>query len=81
MIITLIDKIRNRQSENSLTRRKGSRKMEEVLTTEDIARDILRTSYKLLKRYDDSIEKDDKEKYLQYAPQVFGMCADFQNQF
>lgn len=55
--------------------------MEEVLTTEDIARDILRTSYKLLKRYDDSIEKDDKEKYLQYAPQVFGMCADFQNQF
>lgn len=35
--------------------------MEEVLTTEDIARDILRTSYKLLKRYDDSIEKDDKE--------------------
>lgn len=55
--------------------------MEEVLTTEDIARDILRTSYKLLKRYDDSIEKDDKEKYLQYAPQVFKMCADFQNQF
>lgn len=54
---------------------------EEVLTTEDIARDILRTSYKLLKRYDDSIEKDDKEKYLQYAPQVFEMCADFQNQF
>ena len=50
-------------------------------TTEDIARDILRTSYKLLKRYDDSIEKDDKEKYLQYAPQVFEMCADFQNQF
>ena len=35
---------------------------EEVLTTEDIARDILRTSYKLLKRYADSIEKDDKEK-------------------
>lgn len=62
-------------------RRKGSRRMEEVLTTEDIARDILRTSYKLLKRYDDSIEKDDKEKYLQYAPQVFKMCADFQNQF
>ena len=55
--------------------------MEEVLTTEDIARDILRTSYKLLKRYDDSIEKDDKEKYLQYEPQVFKMCADFQNQF
>ncbi|GEM_PF-1593034 len=55
--------------------------MGEVLTTEDIARDILRTSYKLLKRYDDSIEKDDKEKYLQYAPQVFKMCADFQNQF
>ena len=55
--------------------------MEEVLTTEDIARDILRTSYKLLKRYDDSIEKDDKEKYLQYAPQVFKMCADFQIQF
>lgn len=81
MIITLIDKIRNRQSENSLTRRKESRRMEEVLTTEDIARDILRTSYKLLKRYDDSIEKDDKEKYLQYAPQVFKMCADFQNQF
>lgn len=54
---------------------------EKGLTTEDIARDILRTSYKLLKRYDDSIEKDDKEKYLQYAPQVFGMCADFQNQF
>lgn len=81
MIITLIDKIRNRQSENSLTRRKESRRMEEVLTTEDIARDILRTSYKLLKRYDDSIEKDDKEKYLQYAPQVFEMCADFQNQF
>ena len=54
---------------------------EEVLTTEDIARDILRTSSKLLKRYDDSIEKDDKEKYLQYAPQVFEMCADFQNQF
>ena len=54
---------------------------EEVLTTEDIARDILRTSYKLLKRYADSIEKDDKEKYLQYAPQVFEMCADFQNQF
>ena len=54
---------------------------EKALTTEDIARDILRTSYKLLKRYDDSIEKDDKEKYLQYAPQVFEMCADFQNQF
>ena len=52
---------------------------EKALTTEDIARDILRTSYKLLKRYDDSI--DDKEKYLQYAPQVFEMCADFQNQF
>lgn len=29
MIITLIDKIRNRQSENSLTRRKGSRRMGE----------------------------------------------------
>lgn len=54
---------------------------EEVLTTEDITRDILRTSYKLLKQYADSIETDSKEKYLQYAPQVFKMSIDFQNQF